>query len=43
MTHLQLLGHLLQVAKQVAGHEELKEGYRIGRFEVDHFNTLLIV
>lgn len=24
-----LLGHLLQVAKQVAGKEELKDGYRI--------------
>ena len=27
----QLLGHLLQVAKQVAGSEELKDGYRIGK------------
>lgn len=28
--HIQLLGHLLQVAKQVAGKEGLEDGYRIG-------------
>ena len=33
-THMQLLGHLLQVAKQVAGKEELEDGYRIGMYAV---------